>query len=543
MILFFSFPFSFLFGVYLVQGTPSQSTSNTSSVDVFTSVEQLKGLSRLESFLSHLLDEYVNGKYHIDALQVVKDFSSEMKKIQKAKELVGIDSFIGHPSNTFLLVRRFIKHWTELSNYLNKGSENELQKILKENKPSFPSSRDLLGCATALLRIQDIYQFPAKQIAKGHLNTNDQGPKLGADECFDLGYAAHTWKYFDLARDWLKETLLRMSQEYGYKGVLKRTRVLEYLAWAEYQTGNLPEAIKHTQSILEKKPKHKKGMEALKSYKAQLKYRQTYINNLDARLQANNRENQKDEEIKAYERLCRGKIIQGQPEEKLRCFYKTDDPQLVLKPAKIELVSVEPEIQILLEAITEKEIQEFKKKAKPKLIRVQAMNSSSAGENVYTDYRISRSVWLEDRDAKPVVTLNKRLEAITGLSLDENHSELLQVVNYGSGGHDEPHHDYLQVANNSSFTAKQRNRMATILLYMSDVSAGGATVFIEAEVIVNPRKGSAVFWYNLSKSGQLDKRTTHGSCPVIIGSKWVANKWVLENGQGVTRPCGLEQDE
>lgn len=55
---------------------------------------------------------------------------------------------------------------------------------------------------------------------------------------------------------------------------------------------------------------------------------------------------------------------------------------------------------------------------------------------------------------------------------------------------------------------------------MSDVSAGGATVFIEPEVIVYPRKGSAVFWYNLPKSGQLDKSTRHGACPVIIGSKW-----------------------
>lgn len=121
MILFCSISFS-LFGVLLVQGTPSSTPAATSSEDVFTSVEQLKGLSRLESFLSHLLDEYVNGKNPVP--QVVKDFSNEMKKIQKAKELVGIDAFIGHPANVFLLVRRFIKHWTELSNFLNQGSEN-----------------------------------------------------------------------------------------------------------------------------------------------------------------------------------------------------------------------------------------------------------------------------------------------------------------------------------------------------------------------------------------------------------------------------------
>lgn len=73
-------------------------------------------------------------------------------------------------------------------------------------------------------------------MAEGYFIKNDQqGPQLGADECFELGYVTHRWKYFDVARDWLKETLLRMSPEYGYKGVLKRIRVLEYLAWAEYQ--------------------------------------------------------------------------------------------------------------------------------------------------------------------------------------------------------------------------------------------------------------------------------------------------------------------
>jgi prolyl 4-hydroxylase len=105
---------------------------------------------------------------------------------------------------------------------------------LKENKHSFPSSQDLIGCATALLRIQDIYHLTAKQMADGQFTKEDRGPKLGADECFELGYVTHRWSYFDQARDWLKETLVRMSPEHGYKGVLKRLRVLEYLAWAEY---------------------------------------------------------------------------------------------------------------------------------------------------------------------------------------------------------------------------------------------------------------------------------------------------------------------
>jgi prolyl 4-hydroxylase len=55
---------------------------------------------------------------------------------------------------------------------------------------------------------------------------------------------------------------------------------------------------------------------------------------------------------------------------------------------------------------------------------------------------------------------------------------------------------------------------------MSDVPLGGDTVFVELNVGMQPKKGSAIFWYNLHTSGDKDPRLRHAACPVIVGSKW-----------------------
>jgi len=128
-------------------------------------------------------------------------------------------------------------------------------------------------------------------------------------------------------------------------------------------------------------------------------------------------------------------------------------------------------------------------------------------------------------------------------------AEPLQVQNYGIGGHYSTHHDTFPYE-----SAHEKIRIATLMFYvskslfrimkfhmktlqLSDVEMGGATAFPSLNLRILPEKGSAVFWYNIKSSGMRHEGTLHTGCPVLMGSKWVANKWIINYGQEFRKPC------
>lgn len=82
---------------------------------------RLKGLVRLESYLGELLDDYLKEK--TDAPDVVKKFAEEVREITTLA-LKDVDQYVQHPVNTFLLVRRFTRHWKELRTFLANRHSN-----------------------------------------------------------------------------------------------------------------------------------------------------------------------------------------------------------------------------------------------------------------------------------------------------------------------------------------------------------------------------------------------------------------------------------
>jgi len=326
--------------------------------------------------------------------------------------------------------------------------------------------------------------------------------------------------------------------------------IIDYLAYAFYSQGNIEKALELTNRWLEIEPNHSRAQNNKKFYEDTLAaQRQERRKGDDGDTETGietkptfKNKRQLDEyrqgsEFASYEALCRGEdIIPNPNEHKLTCQYRRHHPLFYLNPLREEVMYLDPRIVIYHQVMTDTEIARIKELAQPRLYRATARNAAT-GRYEAADYRISKSSWLKDYEDPVITRVSLRSGAVANLTLDT--VEELQVVNYGIGGHYEPHYDFARREERGSFEDNIGNRIATVIYYMSDVEAGGATVFPQIGVKLWPEKGSCAVWYNLMQSGEGDYRTRHAGCPVLTGSKWVSNKWFHERGQEFIRPCNL----
>lgn len=152
----------------------------------------------------------------------------------------------------------------------------------------------------------------------------------------------------------------------------------------------------------------------------------------------------------------------------------------------------------------------------------------TTGNFIQVDERTSSLTFLPLRQDAVVEAIEERISAIINIPVENG--EGFQILRYQIGEEYKHHHDYFDPAKSGSAKAlaKGGQRVVTILLYLTDVEAGGETVFPTANLKVPPKRGQAVIFYNLYADGQLDSNSLHGSDPVIQGEKWVATKWMRE---------------
>lgn len=77
--------------------------------------------------------------------------------------------------------------------------------------------------------------------------------------------------------------------------------------------------------------------------------------------------------------------------------------------------------------------------------------------------RTSKAAFIDD-DHKYTKQINQRIADMTMLNM--NKAEHLQIVNYGIGGHYDPHFDFFDDDDTSEYMALHGNRIATVLFYV-----------------------------------------------------------------------------
>ncbi|XP_074648755.1 prolyl 4-hydroxylase subunit alpha-1-like isoform X4 [Tubulanus polymorphus] len=511
------------------------------SGEKFTAIIELKKVLHAERDIANEIDDYI--KAEEDRLSKLRRISADYKK-HSHDALLDTERYLGNPVNAYLLVKRFTIDWNNIvQSFISNSTIQELVNKINTRQDDFPDGDDLSGVITALLRLQDTYQIPASKIAKGEIAgvDGDKTPELSAADSFSLGRYAYTEDDFYHTFIWMRQALDQVNAGDSSKDW---STIVDHLAFAAMQQGNIKYALDLTNQLLEIDQSQERLFNNKKHYEELLEAKAMNGEPISDSIRNEQPSNQYQQgsEFIVYEKLCRGEDTHPQPPARvLVCSYEDfGRPWLKYGPIKQEVVYDKPRIIIFHEIMTNSEMDRIKELAGPRLNRATIQNSLT-GKLEFANYRISKSAWLKD-ELDPVCNkINRRIRQITGLSVDT--AEDLQVVNYGIGGHYEPHFDFARKEEKNAFKSLGTgNRIATLIYYMSDVQAGGATVFPYIGLKLWPVKGAAAFWFNLHASGEGDYLTRHAACPVLAGSKWVCNKWFHERGQEFLRPCKLRPD-
>lgn len=204
-----------------------------------------------------------------------------------------------------------------------------------------------------------------------------------------------------------------------------------------------------------------------------------------------------------------------------------------------EILSWEPRAFVYHNFLSKEECEYLINLAKPHMAKSTVVDSTT-GKSKDSRVRTSSGTFLRRGRDKIIRNIEQRIADFTFIPVE--HGEGLQVLHYEEGQKYEPHFDYFLDEFN---TKNGGQRIATVLMYLSDVEEGGETVFPSAQgnysadpawhnlsecakkgIHVKPKMGDALLFWSMRPDATLDPSSLHGGCPVIKGNKWSSTKWM-----------------
>lgn len=143
--------------------------------------------------------------------------------------------------------------------------------------------------------------------------------------------------------------------------------------------------------------------------------------------------------------------------------------------------------------------------------------------------------WHLESEGNKIASVSRKVYEYVNYALDldinEDGQEDLMSIQYFGRGDDEKEPDrYMPHCDGQcdGLEFKSGNRMATVVMYCTIPTRGGATNFRNSNVHIAPKRGSAVFFSYIDP--QTMKTDTgfseHSGCPVIEGEKKIVTQWI-----------------
>ncbi|XP_069017276.1 prolyl 4-hydroxylase subunit alpha-3 isoform X2 [Embiotoca jacksoni] len=496
--------------VYFLCGLLVAAVIPRSLGEMYTSLLNVKQAIMVERKLIDYLRTYID--HESERLEDIRRFYAKVSDLH-TEFYKGPAATMVNPLVAFTLIKRLHSEWLHVV-YSNEALENAqaLRSSYEEEEADLPKLEDLQGAAKGLMRLQDVYALQVSSLVRGRFQRVTDGEPidvympvvsvpLSGDDCFLVGKVAYEQEDYYHSVQWLEESVRLFRGAGGQwspenEGTLEDA--LDHLAFSHFKTGNVSYALSLSQELLHHDPMNGRVLQNVEKYEKLLvaagpprsdrlrRPTTTYLRTRDT-----------------YERLCQTQGSQPMHFENpgLFCDYFThDNPALLLLPVRREVLSLQPYVVLYHDFITDAEVEDIKRLAQPGLRR----SVVAAGEKQATaEYRISKSAWLKGSGQSIVGKLDQRISMLTGLNVKHPYGEYLQVVNYGIGGHYEPHFDHATSPTSPVFKLKTGNRVATFMIYLSSVEAESCHLLVEPPQKRPRRCGHAACWLSCPHWGQM----------------------------------------
>lgn len=200
-------------------------------------------------------------------------------------------------------------------------------------------------------------------------------------------------------------------------------------------------------------------------------------------------------------------------------------------PVKVALRLSRPDVVLIDGFMSEAECEELIEQSRHKLLPSTIVDPQSGDRRVIAA-RTSEGSYFQRGENEFIQRLERRISELMNWPVERG--EGIQVLHYQAGAEYRPHFDYFPEHESGSVPhlARGGQRVATLVMYLNDVTEGGETVFPDVGLSVIPRRGSAAYFAYVNSAGQVDKATLHAGAPVLAGEKWIATKWMRQRQYG-----------